>query len=60
MCFPQRESEVFDCSDSVRFSQTRKRRRISVEKRSETFAGQSFFHFAVKRKEESQEEMTSK
>ena len=60
MWFPQRESQGFFSSDSVGLGQTWKRKRIRVEKSSETLAGQAFSHLAVKRQEESQEEMTSK
>ena len=59
MCFPQRESDVFNCSDSVRLSQTRKRRRRYVQKSSETLAGYAFVDLAVKAKQDEEDNVTS-
>ena len=58
MCFPQRESDVFFCSDSVGLGQTRKSRRRYVEKSSETLAGYAFLDLAVKATEDEDDSIT--
>ena len=47
--FPQRESDVVECIDSVDLEERRRRSRREVENSLETLPGEAFFHFAVKR-----------
>ena len=58
MWFPQRESDLSFCSAAVGLGQRRKRRRIRVEKSSETLAGQAFLDVALKATEDAEDSMT--
>ena len=58
MCFPQRESGFSFGSAAVGFGQRRRRRRIRVEKSSETLAGQAFLDVALKATEDAEDSMS--
>ena len=47
--FPQRESDVVECIDSVDLEERRRRSRREVENSLETLPGEAFVPFAVKR-----------